>query len=535
MTARAVLTASPALPGDTPAEMIGARDHAARLDAAQAAGAHAFVDELPEGYHTPVGPGGIVLTDSQRLRLAIARLLAADPEAVELEDPTSGLDPVGEAACLPGLAALARGRELLVGGASQAVRAIAAQGAPLPANPPPAPPEDPALPSLSRLLDPEAMAPLLGSLLVDEQVPDVRMKSVRYKPESNVVVQYDVRTTSGRHTAVAFARAGMRLHRKRRQADNRRRAHRAVDRTPAREAMGYLDDVSALVQWLPLDLRLKVLADRPERIAERLRNKGITAETTQPEMLRYWPRRRAVVRYGAYVLKVYRDRVDFEDARRALSRAAQLEAVRVPAYEGAFTNRQTTVQEWVPGHAPSLWPASSEPAGEVLAALHGDVDLSMPETSAERVLAKAAVRADFVTRLLPDLRFEVDALLADLRLTVPDDLHLVTSHGNFHAGQLLAGPDGMVVLDVDRLCRAAPAYDLASYAGHAVFGRAGDEEVLENTMDSLVKGYGARPGGLEWYLSTCLLRRAAVPFRFQDEHWPEASTELVHLAREVLG
>lgn len=531
--APAVLTASPELPGDTPAEIIAAPDHASRLDAAHSAGAHAFVDELPEAYHTPVGPGGIALTDSQRLRLAVARMLAENPPTVVFEDPTAGLDLAGEAACLPGLAALARGRDVRVGDASPAVRAVVEQDTPPDAGPPPAPPDDSALPSLSRLLDPVAMAPLLGSLLVDEQVPDVRVQSVRYKPGNNIVVQYDVRTGSGWHTAVAFARAGARLHRKRKQADNRKRARRAVARTPAREPLGYLGEVSALVQWLPLDIRLQLLADRPERIAERLNNKGIPAETAEPELLRYWPRRRAVLKYGPHVLKVYRDRLDFDDARRALRLAARLEAVHVPTYEGAFTARQTTVQEWVPGHTPSLWPGSSEPAGEVLAALHDDSHLQLPKVTARNLLAKAAARADFVTRLLPDLEFEVDALLADLRLTAPK-LPRVTSHGNFHAGQLLDGPSGPVVLDVDRLCRAAPAYDLASYVSHVVFGRPGDREVLEATLDSLVKGYSARPPGLEWYLSTCLLRRAAVPFRFQDEHWPEASTELVHLAREVL-
>jgi Ser/Thr protein kinase RdoA (MazF antagonist) len=239
------------------------------------------------------------------------------------------------------------------------------------------------------------------------------------------------------------------------------------------------------------------------------------------------------VKYGPHVLKVYRDRLDFEDARWALRFAARLKTVHVPAYEGSFTARQTTVQEWVPGHTPSLWPGSSEAAGEVLAALHGDDHQQLPRLSAKQVLAKAAVRADFVTRLLPDLEFEVDALLADLRLTAPK-LPRVISHGNFHAGQLRAGPDGLVVLDVDRLCRAAAAYDLASYVSHTVFGRPGDRQVLEATLDSLVKGYGASPAGLEWYLAACLLRRAAVPFRFQDECWPEASTALVHLAREVV-
>ncbi|HET8959435.1 hypothetical protein [Nocardioides sp.] len=530
---RAVLSGAHELPGDTPAEIIAGADHAACVEAARSAGAHAFVAELPEGYRTPVGPGGVALTGSQRLRLAVARLLVEDPPALTFEDPTVGLDPAGEAACLPGLAALASGRDVRVADASPAVRAVAEQDAPQAPSHPEPPPDDAALPSLRRLLDPAAMAPLLGSLLVDEQVPDVRVESIRYKPGNNAVVQYAVRTGSGWHTAVAFSRAGAQLHRKRTQADNRRRAARAVDRTPARQALGYLGEVSALVQWLPLDIRLKLLADRPERLAERLNHKGIPTEPAQPELLRYWPRRRAVVRYGTHVLKVYRDQLDFKEARQALRRAAKLEAIRVPAYEGSFSARQTTVQEWLPGQSPSVWPGSSEAVGEVLAALHGDSRLQLPKVTARNLLAKAAVRADFVTRLLPDLQFEVDALLADLRLTAPD-LPYVTSHGNFHAGQLLDGPSGLVVLDVDRLCRAAAAYDLASYASHVVFGRPGDTEVLEATLDSLVKGYGARPPGLEWYLSVCLLRRAAVPFRCQDEHWPQASTALATLAREVL-
>ena len=533
MSTRAVLTAGPDPPGDTPAEIIAAPDHASRVEAARTAGAHAFVEELPEAYHTPVSPGGIVLTESQWLRLAVARLLVEDPPTLVVDDPTAGFDPAAEAACLPGLAALARGRDVTIGDASAAVRAVVEQGSPPAAARPPAPPDDPALPSLSRLLDPVAMAPLLGSLLFENEVPDVRVRSVRYKPANNVVVQYDVGTGSGWHTAVAFARAGARLHRKRKQADNRKRALLAVGRTPARKALGYLGEVDALVQWLPLDIRLQILADRPERIADRLNNKGIPTGLEKPELLRYWPRRRAVMRYGPHVLKVYRDQLDFEDARRALRLAGKLESVQVPAYEGSFTARQTTVQEWVPGHTPSLWPGSSESAGEVLAALHDDADLDLPKVTARKLLTKATGRADFVAQLLPDLQFEVDALLADLRLTAPQ-LPRVTSHGNFHAGQLLAGPSGLVILDVDRMCRAAAAYDVASYASHAVFGRPGDRQVLEATLESLVKGYGVSPAGLEWYLAACLLRRAAVPFRFQDECWPEASASLVRLAREVV-
>jgi hypothetical protein len=58
---------------------------------------------------------------------------------------------------------------------------------------------------------------------------------------------------------------------------------------------------------------------------------------------------------------------------------------------------------------------------------------------------------------------------------------------------------------------------------------------MEAALDSFQGGYGARPPDVAWYLSSCLLRRASVPFRYQDEHWPETTAQLVRLAREVLG
>jgi hypothetical protein len=37
-----------------------------------------------------------------------------------------------------------------------------------------------------------------------------------------------------------------------------------------------------------------------------------------------------------------------------------------------------------------------------------------------------------------------------------------------------------------------------------------------------------------WYLATCLLRRAAMPLRLQAEHWPRAVTKVVRPAQEAL-
>jgi len=521
----------------TPAETIGASSAEAARAAARAAGAHAFIAELPEGYHTPIGAGGIVLTPAQRLRLGVARLMVQDPPALMIDNPTAVLDNVDEAAVLPGLEALLRGREVAVAAASPGLRAAIARsrGAPGPApGPAPRPPADVRLPALTRLLDAAEMTPLLSSM-IDGACGDVRVHSVRYKPGDNVVVQYDVLTPAGWSTAVAYARAGAGLERKRWRLPNRKLARRAAGRAPAREPFGYLPEVGALVQWLPLDVRLTILCDSADRLTGRLAKKGIVAdETGDAELLRYWPRRRAVLRFGPYVLKVYRDRSDFDHARRGLRESMSLTRVRTAPYVGVLKARQTTVQGFLEGWAPSLWPASSELAGMLAANLHADVALELPATTSKRILSKAAVRGAFVGQLLPELRPHVATLMSELAVRRPRGGSPVTSHGNFHAGQLLDSPSGLALLDLDGIGPAAPAYDLASFAAHVAFGRPGDEPVIYSAVDSLVAGYGSRPPDLDWYLAACLLRRAAVLFRFQDQRWPEATTELVRLARAAL-
>ena len=65
--------------------------------AAQAAQAHGFISELPDGYDTVLGEGGSSLSQGQRQLLSFARAVLADPRILILDEATSNVDTRTEA------------------------------------------------------------------------------------------------------------------------------------------------------------------------------------------------------------------------------------------------------------------------------------------------------------------------------------------------------------------------------------------------------------------------------------------------------
>ena len=64
--------------------------------AAQAARAHDFIAQLPQGYDTVIGDQGVKLSGGQKQRIALARALLKDPPILILDEATAMFDPAGE-------------------------------------------------------------------------------------------------------------------------------------------------------------------------------------------------------------------------------------------------------------------------------------------------------------------------------------------------------------------------------------------------------------------------------------------------------
>ncbi|WP_412548701.1 ABC transporter transmembrane domain-containing protein [Pseudomonas sp. MWU13-2100] len=83
-------------------------------EAARIAHAHEFIEQMPEGYRTHLGDGGLGLSGGQRQRLAIARALLVDAPILLLDEATSALDAQSEHLIQQALPSLMHGRTTLV-------------------------------------------------------------------------------------------------------------------------------------------------------------------------------------------------------------------------------------------------------------------------------------------------------------------------------------------------------------------------------------------------------------------------------------
>jgi aminoglycoside phosphotransferase (APT) family kinase protein len=379
----------------------------------------------------------------------------------------------------------------------------------------PLPPVDLALPALG-LLDSELLTKALRATLPPRhEVESARVRYLEYRPQLRLLMHADVLVDGTRRDA--SLRAG-------------------TAATPVRAATGHkVPWVESVVHWMPSDPDLPLLAATRPELCTLLAQAGARSPAAdEPALLAYVPSRRAVLRIGDCVLKTYARVEDFRRSAAALALVGDGLDLPTPRFVAAVPELRTTVQEAVDGlaAAPDAAVDLAPSAGLILRRLHRS---DRQATTVMSPHAQLAVAADAVTLLgsvVPEQRDRARALLRHLHATAPSDVPLVLSHGDFNIGQLLTTVQGTVVTDVDMVCRAPAAYDLASYAANLVSGRPGDELRAEAALEALLSTYGDVPA-LRWHLATALLRRCDRPFRRAKRRWIEHCTTVLDIAERV--
>ena len=83
-------------------------------EAARQANADEFIRQLPEGYESQTGEGGVLLSRGQRQRIALARAILKDPRILILDEATSDVDTETEVLIQRALENVMRGRTTFV-------------------------------------------------------------------------------------------------------------------------------------------------------------------------------------------------------------------------------------------------------------------------------------------------------------------------------------------------------------------------------------------------------------------------------------
>jgi hypothetical protein len=409
---------------------------------------------------------------------------------------------------------------------------------------------DQAIPGLQTLLDEEAFAAALQTILPERKVTRAAATYVRYKPGVNCLVGYKV--TTKQDAIHVYARAFA--------ADTWSDAVKHDDRCgPLKAGDASLPGLGIAIFIWPNDHVLKQLKHFVEAgsridLMQRFKPEQTEYMASTLQTLRYKPGRRFVGRLSSAsgaqrLLKVYSPS-DFHQARAASKAFHSHDALRLARRIGRSRRHHALLFEWLPGQplqkllmkpVPSLEPVAA--AGAALRELHKQRP-ALPgkqgcvEESAALKAAVAAIHSVYPA-LAPRAAHLTEALIGELH-RMPRRSGPI--HGDFYADQVLIDGGTAVLLDLDNATYGDPYADLGSFAAHlhrgALHGRWTSERA-EQALDALLDGYGCErtalaASSLDVYTAIGLVRLAIEPFRYRQPDWPDGIERLVAQAEIIV-
>jgi hypothetical protein len=277
---------------------------------------------------------------------------------------------------------------------------------------------------------------------------------------------------------------------------------------------------AAVLQLYPVDLRLP----------------GLVEAAAGAELVRYKPGRRAVLRYRRGQRVVY-GKLRADDAgssHMAVARSLIAAGVATPTPLEYRPDLRMTVHAEAPGTRLAEKGGADledwmEPVADALARLHATSIPGLPAFPLERELDDLRASVETAGALLPELRGAIDRLgvrlIADLTAVERQSLVI---HGSFHDDQVLVGPAGVILLDLDSAGVGHPLLDVGHFASY--LAAAGQHAARTRFLEACKPG----PEAL-LFEAAALVRWSSLPFRALEPGWPAAMEQRLQLADRCLA
>jgi len=404
---------------------------------------------------------------------------------------------------------------------------------------------DDRLPGLATLLDADAFADAWRAQAAATDIESAELTYLRYKPATNCVASYRIR--SAREIRTVYAKAyGADAATKLRKAQGRSSGVVCADLGIA--AFAFPEDVKLrTLSRLALPARRRALFARIFRGSEGRRDGAL-------HTLGYKPERRYVARFepeiGADALLKFYAPEGFPQAARNRKAFESRGVLRIAGRCGGSKRHGVLAFEWLRGTPlrdvladPLADVAALSKVGAALAALHAQAGSALAPRNSQLESAQLRDLAATIGFLLPPLARRAASLAerVSTRLVRAGGAHCAI-HGDLYDKQVLLGSERVAILDLDQAAHGDPRSDLGLFVAHLerdhLLGQL-DASRVADASGALVQGYqeatGVRVEELAAHVAGGLLRLAHHPFRNHTPGWPDHTVQILERVAEILA